>query len=304
VTIPPVVVVLGDALLDVTAQPATPIRPGADVPARVRIGYGGQGANLAVRLARQGVVVELVCALGDDPAGTLLRHALIGEGVRLSAVQADATGTVVILLDQTGERTMLSDRVEFAAGAGAAVRDDATWLVVSGYLLLEPGAGDLVPTLRVMPASVALVGCTVPSEMADRWMQAAVEMRPDLVVLNRAEAIALLRGASDADDLPARLGDRLGSAVVVTDQSGAAARLNGLDAAVTAPGRPAAVDTTGAGDAFAAALIASLLRSPWPPNTDALEAALAAAVGLASAVADAVGAQARVAGEPSAGIGR
>ena len=303
-TIPPVVVVLGDALLDVTARPATRILPGADMPARVRIGYGGQGANLAVRLARQGVVVELVCALGDDPGGTLLRHALIGEGVRLSAVQADATGTVVILLDQTGERTMLSDRVEFAAGAGAAVRDDATWLMVSGYLLLEPGAGDLVPTLCAMPASVALVGCTVPSEMADRWMQAAVELRPDLVVLNRAEAIALLRGASDSDDLPARLGDRLGSAVVVTDPSGAAARLNGLDAAVTAPGRPAAVDTTGAGDAFAAALIASLLRSPWPPTVDALEAALAAAVGLASAVADAVGAQARVPGEPSAGIGQ
>ena len=299
-TLRPDLVVIGDALLDVTAHPATPIRPGADVPADVRIGCGGQGANLAVRLARSGVRVDLVCALGDDPGGTLLRKALIGEGVGLSAVRTDTTGTVVILLDQGGERTMLSHRVAFAAGAADAVRSDVAWLAVSGYLLLEPDGGELAAALAATPTRRALVGCTVPAEAADRWMHAAAAMRPDIVVLNRAEAAALPPGAPDAEDLPARLGERLGSGVVVTDPSGATARLNGLTAAVRAPAAPPATDTTGAGDAFAAALIASLLRSPWPPTTDGLEVALAAATELASAVAHAVGAQDRVAGEPPA----
>ena len=130
---------IGDALLDVSARPAAKLRPGADVPAEVRIGLGGQGANLAVRLARRGVGVELVCALGDDAGGTLLRRELEREGIGLAAVPADATGTVVILLDDRGERTMLSNRVPFAAGAVAAMTDAVAWTVVSGYLLLEAG---------------------------------------------------------------------------------------------------------------------------------------------------------------------
>jgi sugar/nucleoside kinase (ribokinase family) len=299
VTRHPAVVVVGDALLDVSARPATPIRPGADVPAEVRIGCGGQGANLAVRLARRGVPVELVCALGNDPGGTLLREELMREGVGLSAVPAAATGTVVILLDQLGERTMLSHRVPFAREAAAAIRDDAAWLVVSGYLLLEPAADDLAATLGSRPARRVVVGCAMPDGTSDRWARAVTELRPDLVVLNRDEARALLPGASDTDDLAEGLGDRLGAGIVVTDRSGATARLNGLHAAV----RPVdattlATDTTGAGDAFSAALVAALLRSSWPPSAEALEAGLTAAGELASAVAHAVGAVARVAGEP------
>jgi ribokinase len=294
----PEVVVIGDALLDVTAHPASPIRPGEDVPAEVRIGCGGQGANLAVRLARQHVEVELVCALGDDPGGTLLRRELMRERVGLSAVRADATGTVVILLDERGERTMLSDRASFAPWAAAAVRNDAAWLVVSGYLLLEPGAGDVATALGRRPARRALVGCTVPDEMTDRWVRAAGELRPDLVVLNRDEALALAPGARETEDLAQRLGERLGSGVVVTDASGATARLNGMSAALEVAAEAPVTDTTGAGDAFAAALIASLLRSPWPPSGEALDAALVTASRLASAVAHAVGAEARVAGEP------
>jgi sugar/nucleoside kinase (ribokinase family) len=302
VTQRPEVVVIGDAVLDVTARPAAPIRARTDVPAQVRIGCGGQGANLAVRLARRGVAVELVCALGDDPSGAFVRQALVGEGVELSAVRTDATGTVVILVDQHGERTMLSQRASFAGDAAAAVRGDVPWQVVSGYLLLEPDAGQLVSALGAMPASRALVGCTLPTEMVDGWARAATAMRPELVVLNRDEALALLPAGQDTDDLPARLGERLGFGVVVTDPSGATARLNGLSAAVRAPVAVPASDTTGAGDAFGAALIASLLRSPWPPAGQALKGALAAASELASAVAHTTGAQARVAGELEADL--
>jgi sugar/nucleoside kinase (ribokinase family) len=301
-TVGPDVVVIGDALLDVTARPASPIRPGEDVPAAVRIGPGGQGANLAVRLARRGARVELLCALGDDPAGTLVREALGREGVGLSVVESDATGTVVILLDQRGERTMLSQRAPFAAEAASGLRADVAWLVVSGYLLLEAGADELARALARGPARRALVGCSVSDARSDDWARAAAAMRPDLVVLNRDEARTLIRGTSDADELSSRLGERLQSGVVVTEPDGATARLNGLGAAVRAPTDASTVDSTGAGDAFAAALIDSLRRSPWPPAAGAVEAALAAASELATAVAQAPGAQGRVAGEPNDGL--
>lgn len=298
----PEVVVIGDALLDVAARPATQLRPGADVPAEVRIGPGGQGANLAVRLARRGVGVELICALGNDAGGTLLRRELEREGIGLSAVPADATGTVVILLDEHGERTMLSHRVPFAADAAAAMPRAVAWVVLSGYLLLEPGGGDLATALGRQPSRRVLVGCTVPDGMTDRWVGAAATLGPDLLVLNNEEARALVPGARDADEVAEVLGERLGSGIVVTDPSGATARLNGVGGSVRVTAGAPATDTTGAGDAFAAALLAWLLGVPWPPSSEALGAALTAASEAASAVADAVGAQARVVGEPHATV--
>jgi sugar/nucleoside kinase (ribokinase family) len=195
---------------------------------------------------------------------------------------------------------MLSQRAPFASVAAAAVQAGAGWLLVSGYLLSEPAADDLARGLAEMPARRALVGCTVPEVQRDAWLGAAATLRPDLVVVNRDEATALLPGPTSADDLADRLGRRLGCGLVVTDPSGATASLDGVAAAVHGPDDRPASDTTGAGDAFAAALVASLIGAPWPPNASALEAALTVAAEAGSAVAHAAGAQGEVAGERDA----
>jgi ribokinase len=276
-------VVIGDTLLDVTINPSGPMRPGADVPAAIRIGAGGQGANLAVRLARQGVDTHLVCGLGDDAAAEVLRPELERSGVRLQPVAVDATGTVAVLLDTSGERTMLSHRAPFASGLDVATLPDADWTLVSGYVLLEADVVALARSLAERPGRRALVGCDVPAESVPGWRAAAAALEPDLVILNRDEAGAI---------------GVIGDATVVTDVDGAAASLGSLEASVRAAAGPPAVDTTGAGDAFAAGLIAALPDAAWPPDRDALEAALGAGVELAAAVARVPGAQARVAGEP------
>jgi sugar/nucleoside kinase (ribokinase family) len=283
------VVVIGDALLDVVARPAAPMRPGADVPAEIRVGAGGQGANLAVRLARHGgLTVELVCGLGNDPAAAIVLDALEAEGVAVSPVTVDGTGSVVILLDPAGERTMLSQRAPFASVAHARIDHDAEWIVVSGYLLHEPDAPALARSLAARAGRRVLVGCTMAGDPA-AWVAAAIGLAPDLTVLNRDEAAAL-------DAAPGFAGGGL----VVTDASGATGTIVGVTADVRRPAGEPAVDTTGAGDAFAAGLIASLARDAWPPSAAALEQALAAAAELASAVARTPGAQGRVAGEAAA----
>jgi sugar/nucleoside kinase (ribokinase family) len=280
------VVVVGDALLDVVARPSGPMRPGADVLAEIRIGTGGQGANLAVRLARLGgLTVELVCALGGDPAAAIVLDALEADGVTVSPVTVDATGTVVILIDAEGERSMLSQRAAFAAAAEARIQRDADWMVVSGYLLLEPDAPALARSLAARPGRRVLVGCTVPGDPA-AWVAAAFALAPALTVLNRDEAAALSATPGFA-----------GGGLVITDAEGAAATIDGVTAEVRRPDGEPAVDTTGAGDAFAAGLIASLAREAWPSSEAELERALAAAAELASAVARAPGAQGRIPAE-------
>ncbi|MGQ0607017.1 MAG: carbohydrate kinase family protein [Chloroflexota bacterium] len=276
------VIVVGDAMLDVTARPAPSILPGADVPAEIRVGCGGQGANLAVRLARQGIDVELICGLADDRAAALVTEALRAEGVRVNPVRVEATGCVVILLDDAGERTMLSQRAPFVAGTRIS---PAAWTMVSGYCLLEADAGRFARMLADRAAPLAVIGCAVPEAARPAWRAAVAAAVPDLLILNREEASDL----APVDELST------GTSVTSTDVISASSGGQAVRVAVAAG--PAAIDTTGAGDAFAAALVAGLVRAPWPPSSAVLASVVVDAGVLAGQVARAPGAQVRVAAE-------
>jgi sugar/nucleoside kinase (ribokinase family) len=286
----PLVAVIGDALLDVHVVPSEPVRPGGDVPAAVRVEPGGQGANLAVRLARAGMRVRLTAAIGADDAGSILRAALAAEGVELHDLGAPVTGTIVVLRDASGDRTMLSQRAAFAARLDAASSEGADWLVISGYVILEPDA-----RLTTWPDSIerrAVVGCSLGQSQAAAWGATVAGLRVHLLVLNRDEA----RTLADAGIQPGELAD----VAVVTHPAGAATTLGGHEISVAAPAGAAAIDTTGAGDAFAARLVASLADGPWPPEAERVGRAMAEASELATAVTRAAGAQARVASETGA----
>lgn len=290
------VTVIGDALLDVRVAPARPPRIGGDVPASIRLGPGGQGANLAVRLARRGIEVRLACALGDDSAGSVVREALAREDVSLLEAAAAGTGSVVVLLDASGERTMLSDRVPLAARIDPATMPPSEWLAVSGYVLLEADASRLVERLARLRCRRMLIGCSLDGPDVEGWAARAAAFRPDLLVLNAEEATAL---GGAAAEVAARIGVPV---AVVTDPDGAHAAVGGAMVTVAAPvADDPMVDTAGAGDAFAAALLAVLLRSAWPPATGTLEAALAAGAAAGVATTRVAGAQGRIRGENGAG---
>ena len=278
-------VVVGDALLDVRVTSVVPMRRGSDVPAEVHLRPGGQGSNLAVRLARRGLAVSLVCGIAGDETGRLVRGWLTSEGLDLCTIDVPATGSVVVLVEGDGERTMLSDR----AALGPSVRPalpPADWLVVSGYLFTEPDAVAVARSLVDAAPHRALVGCAVPDDGLDAWREAAATLSPEVVILNAGEAERL--GVTEADG------------VVVTRGDGASGRINGLVASARVLSGAAPTDTTGAGDALAAALIAGL-ADRWPPSAEAFESALRDAVEAGAAVARVHGAQAVIEGERAAG---
>lgn len=281
----PRVVVVGDLAVDVLVAPASPPRPGRDGPARITTSSGGSGANTAAWLAAQGVDVTLVARVGDDPAGRAALAELGEAGVR-AAVAVDAgapTATVVVLLGPGGERTMLSDR-------GAAARlapedipplDGADHLHLSGYVLLEPGsraaAGRALAAARAVGASTSL-------DPQSTGVLTAELLRGlggvDLLLPNVDELAALV-----VSEKPTPAGGRLsvesptgspapGSAVRLLDAVRAVVVTGGAAGATwvdrqgtwTAPARVvAAVDPTGAGDAFDAGLLAAWLRGADPP---------------------------------------
>jgi sugar/nucleoside kinase (ribokinase family) len=303
-------VVVGDLTLDITVAPSRPPRPGGDVRATIRLGAGGQAANVAVRLARRGCAVRLVAAIGGDAAGGLLERTLEDEGIDLAPIRAPRSATVVALLDPTGERTMLSDRQVLDPTAVGAALDGAGWIHCSGYALLDDETGDALAGLlaaRAGGARLSVGGGSVPPEPAvvDRFRGRLAAAGPDLVLHSLSEANALLGGAVPTPREAARRLAGLATVVVITaGAEGSAAAVTAgdgtldlVDATAPAAGGPV-LDATGAGDAYAAAVLAGLAGAAWPPAADGLAVAMEAGSALGGLVARVVGAQGRVSGEP------
>jgi sugar/nucleoside kinase (ribokinase family) len=312
---PPLVAVIGDCLLDVVVRPAAANRPGADVPAAIALAPGGQGANLAVRLARRGTRVRLVAAVAADAAGSLLREAMAAEGIELRALAADATGIVAAFVDPDGERTMYSERRDLDPASAVEAAARASWVHVSGYAQLGDAGQALAAGLAGRFVSVNGGSAAARDGRAGQLARHLATLRPALLILSAQEAWALagdaLSASSSHGDVAAHLARRLRSLVVVTiGEAGAVAASRDAEL-IAVPAVPTrAVDSTGAGDAFAAGLIDELLRTvggpdpaaTWPPNSGRLRAAMSVGAALAARVITVVGAQARLDGEQRATV--
>jgi len=281
------VVVVGDVATDVVVVLAGSPAPGSDRPASITTRGGGAAANVAAHLARLGTTVELAGCVGDDPAAAGLAAELAAAGVRLRlrTVPGVPTDTIVSLVETDGQRSFLADR-----GANLELATDDVpqphpggHLYVSGYTLLDPRprpAG-----LQALRNAVA-AGCTVSIDPAstgplatygaDRWL--ADTAGATLVLPNAAEA-RLLTGCGNPADAARALAERY--PVVALKLGADGALWASGDVLVHRPAHPTTViDTTGAGDAFAAGLLSVWLRDPDGDPGAALDAgqALAAAV--------------------------
>jgi ribokinase len=278
------VVVVGDVATDVVAVLDGVPAPGSDRPASIRSRGGGAGANVAVHLAQLGLPVVLAGCVGDDLAGAGLLAELTaaGVGLRLRTVAGAATGTIVSLVEPGGQRSMLADR-----GANLELRPDdvpspspSGHLHLSGYTLLDPGprAAGLAAL-----AAAAAAGATVSVDPAstgplarygvDRWL---VDTAAATVLLPNADEARLLTGCADVAVAARALAARHPIVAVSLGPDGALWAA-GRDL-VHRPAHPTVVvDTTGAGDAFAAGLLAAWLTVPTIDPADALDAGLARA---------------------------
>lgn len=302
------IAVIGDSTLDVTVRPAAAPRAGGDVPARISLSPGGQGANVAVRLARTGVEVRLATAIANDAAGRVLAEALEADGVAVVRLAAERSGLVISLLDADGERAMLSDRVTLDPGGLAAACAGAEWVHCSGYALADDATGDaLAELLGSLPAStrVSAGGGSLPEDPARsaRVRRRLATAGIALLILARDEAAALLDRplpsvAAAADALAGAFPGLI--AVVTGAAAGSAAAGPGFALSVPAvdPATPM-LDATGAGDAYVAALIAGLRRADWPPDLATLRAAMENGSRDGGLVSRVLGAQGRTAAEPA-----
>jgi ribokinase len=237
-----------DQIFTVAALP----RPGETVLAEsTRSVPGGKGGNQAVAAARAGARVQLVAALGTDPAAGELRAHLARNGVGVDGVVSvpGNSGSAVIVVDAAAENTIV-----VAPGANSHLTMDSAELrrVVADtdvlLLQLEIPIATAVAAARVARLAGATVIVNASPAGADPAGLPDLAASTDVVVINESEApgwrwpvphLVITRGARGATYI-------------------------GADGEFAVPS-PAveAIDTTGAGDVFAGVLAAS-----WPGNSD------------------------------------
>jgi sugar/nucleoside kinase (ribokinase family) len=232
------VTTLGDLLLDVIVGLDGELVPGDDRPAVTRVAAGGQAANVAAWVVALGGSARYVGKRGADAAAELVVRELEGHRVEMRGPAEGRTG-VVVSIAAAGERTMASDRG--SAPDLTAAELDAAWfdcnvLHVSGYSLHR----DPLATACVHAAALARekgarvsVDLSTWTSIDDAFRERVAGLRPDVVFAGERERETF--GPLETSWVVKR-----GSAGVVVD---------GVEHAALAAD---VVDTTGAGDAFAA----------------------------------------------------
>ncbi|WP_414936560.1 ribokinase [Amycolatopsis sp. cmx-11-51] len=214
---------------------------------------GGKGANTAVAAARLGADVALLGAVGDDPYGELLKRSLGESGVNTTLLRTSErpTGIAYITVTPDGENSIL-----VSPGANSGLRpedidlDGAEIVVLSLEIPLETVEHAVA---KAAGAGVrTLVNLSPAAELSAKTLE-----NVDVLLVNEHEAAFLLGGEADFPKL-LDLGPK--AAVVTLGAKGAMVVTAEGVTEVSSP-KVEAVDTTGAGDAFAGALATSLAKS-------------------------------------------
>lgn len=262
-TRPVTLTVAGAINIDLTAHTTRAPAPGETVADGILVRQaGGKGANQAVAASRLGAAVHLIGAVGDDPDGREMLVQLRRVGVDVTGVQHTPrpTGTALIVVDATGENAIV-----VCPGANGHI--DSTRLDVDPHTAVL--AQLEIPASVVEAISSATDGFVAINASPATSLTPALTARADLIIVNETEYAAL-------PDLC-----RAPLVAVTLGARGAVLYRAGTRVAHAIVPALAVVNTVGAGDAFAAALVVGLLRG------DAPQIALdrACAVG-AAAVAD------------------
>lgn len=259
--------VVGDLVEDVVVWYEQEPRPGTDNPATIRRSRGGSAANVAAFAAGL-VPSRFIGRVGADATGALLVDQLAGAGVDVRAQRAGYTGTVLVLVDQQGERTMFPDRAAATelADVPESWVDGVRTLHIPAYTHAAEPCGSaaigLAELVRERGGAVTMDASStsvLESYGLARYRELITALRPEVLFANAAEAESL---GDPAAWLPPDTVLVRKNGVRPTELFHSGGKRTEFAVPFVVPAR----DTTGAGDAFAAGYLAATLDGAGVPE--------------------------------------
>lgn len=269
----PKVIGLGEALIDLFAEPGVALRE-AD---RLRPVPGGAPANVAVKLAHLGVDVGLVSKVGQDEFGILLRNILEQAGVDTAHVESTPEAPTMLAVVATPSPT--EQHFAIYHGAGALLRPEilprdaieSASLFYFGSVTLASGSRDATlqaaqwakEKSRLVLFDVNLRPAVWPDlEQAKRWTLAALKTA-GIVKMNETE-LEFLTGET-TPETGCKILFKMGVQLCCVSLGRRGAYFDNASVRGSVPvAKVNVVDTTGSGDAFVAGLIYHLSRATTP----------------------------------------
>lgn len=264
-------------MLDVTVLLNRPIVEGLETRAKISTQGGGAAANVASWLAFNKTPSYLVVRIGDDSAGQTLITELDSYGVEHSSrvIPNMNTGVVVVIVGREGERTMFPDS---GANSGLGLADlpelsqfSAVYLSAYSLINIQSRAGvlEIIDAIKAAGLRIILDPATV-GVLMEVGVKAATEWLDlvDTIILNEEES-HFLTGKDNPVEAAAKLLEQVNTVVIKRGSNGALGQTRGGQLIQVEAKKTTVVNTTGAGDAFAAGFI-----SIWAQNgplIDALE---------------------------------
>jgi sugar/nucleoside kinase (ribokinase family) len=256
---------------------------------------GGSAGNTVAGVASLGGRAAYVGKVADDALGEVFRHDITAIGVRFEptplrtsgpGMSGEGTGRCLVNVTGDGQRTMCT----YLGAANALTPDDvdadliasAEIIYLEGYLFDPPAARE---AFAKAAAAGRKAGRRVALSLSDAFVVERhrgalldfLERDTDIVFANEAEALSLVQG-EDFDAALRALAARVETAVVTRGAAGSVIVTGGQTYGIPAAPVDKVVDTTGAGDQYAAGVLYGLARRLDPQVSGRLGALAAAEV--------------------------
>ena len=228
---------------------------------------GGSAANTTVAFSALGGSAFYACRVGNDELGSIYLNGLNDAGITTStkSISEGVTGTCMVLVSEDSERTMHT-----YLGITAELTDEqidftplntAKWLYIEGYLSTSDTARLAVKQAReIAKANGVKIALTLSDpamvQYARQGLNELLDDGVDLLFCNEQEALMY----TETDNIDAALAKLklLSQSVVITLSSKGALISNSQNTFTVAGREVVAVDTNGAGDAFAGSFLYAL----------------------------------------------
>jgi sugar/nucleoside kinase (ribokinase family) len=263
------IIFVGDVMQDILISHKEKIAFGSDTQANIKMQGGGSATNAAVWASTLNTEVGLVARIGDDNAGKIILEELNRPNLNLNLINTEnvSSGSCAILIDATGERTMFPDPGANIFLTSQDVPKDwfsqAEIIHISAYSLLRKNTknaiGEIIKIAKDNGLKTSVDVASSQPLIDNDGFNALKELAPwDYLFANKDEA-EVLGDITEIKSLCKNLILKQGSkeSLLITDNT----EIKDI------PEKVEVVDLIGAGDAFAAGFLVSVINKESPQNT-------------------------------------